>query len=274
MESHRLEQEAGQHSGSGNREVTPGAKLFPALQRRNSPGIDTGSGDGKEQFLCIRGRSPGLVVALLGPDGAGKTTLARGLQDVASLNALRIYMGTGGDEGDVRLSATRWVQLRKRQLRDGSLRSPGLFLTTLGFATRLAEQWRRHCLATHHRSRGGLVLFDRYECGTCDRAAILTPGRRIRRWLLQLGAPKPDLIVVLDAPGAVLYSRKKEHTPERLERLRHQYLALEKDQPAVVVIDTTQGAEAVKREVTSLIQARGGINSRALRSDVEKSTTV
>ena len=36
--------------------------------------------------------------------------------------------------------------------------------------------------------------------------------------------PKPDLVICLDAPGEVLFSRKAEGTIELLEQRRQEYL--------------------------------------------------
>jgi thymidylate kinase len=67
-------------------------------------------------------------------------------------------------------------------------------------------------------------------------------------------------VILLDAPGQLLYDRKHEHTPEWLESQRRAYLALKDHLPQMRVIDAANQAEEVKREVTSLIW-----NQRRLR---------
>src|SRR5260370_6275041 len=54
--------------------------------------------------------------------------------------------------------------------------------------------------------------------------------------------PWPDAILLLDAPGQVLYSRKHEHTPELLERLRRRYAELF-DARGTTVISTEEPLE-------------------------------
>jgi len=70
---------------------------------------------------------------------------------------------------------------------------------------------------------------------------------------LLAAAPKPDLVVFLDAPGELLYARKGEHSPEILEQQRQHYLGLREHIPQMVVVDATRDAEQVRRTVTALI---------------------
>ena len=73
--------------------------------------------------------------------------------------------------------------------------------------------------------------------------------------------PRPDLVIMLDAPAEVLHDRKGEGTIESLERMRRDYLALEGVVEKFVRIDATQDQEAVTREVIAAIM--GLIEGRA-----------
>lgn len=175
-------------------------------------------------------RPRALSVALLAPDGAGKSTLAASIQNSFYFPVRLVYMGLYGIRG-----------IRQT--------GPGV-----GFVIRLLTQWRRFLAARYHQGRGRLVIFDRY---TYD--ALLATRRQIgrlkrfRRWLLGHACPSPDLILLLDAPGTVLYARKREHSAEALEAQRQGYLALRRMLPQMVVIDATRDAEQVRREVTARI---------------------
>lgn len=180
-------------------------------------------------------RPRALAVAALAPDGAGKSTLIAALERSFFFSTQVIYMGLY-PKGQ---ASRRW-----------SL--PGL--GTLGL---LATQWSRYLAGRYHQGRGRWVLFDRYAYDSLlPSAKRLGPLRRLRRRLLGLACPAPDLVVVLDAPGAVLFSRKKEHSPERLEQQRQGYLDLRGRVPRMVVVDATAESEEVCRKVTSLMWNR------------------
>lgn len=180
-------------------------------------------------------RPRALSVAALAPDGAGKSTLIAALQESFFFSTQVIYMGLY-PKG----------QASRRQSVPG--------LGTLGC---LATQWRRYLAGRYHQGRGRWVLFDRYAYDSLlpspQRLGLL---RRCRRQLLGRACPAPDLVVVLDAPGPVLFSRKKEHNPERLEQQRQGYLNLRHRIPQMVVVDATADSEEVCRKVTSLMWNR------------------
>jgi thymidylate kinase len=185
--------------------------------------------------LRIFGR-PALTVALLAPDGAGKSTLSQSIRDGFFFPMRSVYMG-----------------LYQKDARWGSkLSAPGF-----GFVVRIVRQWIRWAGARWQAARGRFVIFDRYSYD-----ALLPPTRRIgalaraRRWLLARSVPAPDVVFVLDAPGEVLHARKGEHTPEKLEVQRQQYLALRSRLPGIEVIDVTRDLPDVRREITSTIWRR------------------
>ena len=72
--------------------------------------------------------------------------------------------------------------------------------------------------------RGHVVLTDRHPLDAVATRPRRTPaGAAFERFLATRVVPQPDAVVVLDAPGQVLFDRKGEHTPERLEEWRAGY---------------------------------------------------
>jgi thymidylate kinase len=212
----------------------------------------------------------GLSVALLAPDGAGKSTLAKELTRDLFLRGRLIYMGANIEASTIGLPTTRWLH-RRLKASNGKLkkRNPNwLMLKALSFVNRLIEQWYRAGAAIYHLMSGRLVVFDRYFYDSWINPAkrgFNTPWKRLRRTLFESICPTPDLVILLDAPGQLLYDRKHEHTPEWLEQQRRAYLALKDRLPQMRVIDATNQAEDVKREVTALIW-----NQRRLQTEKAK----
>jgi len=95
-------------------------------------------------------------------------------------------------------------------------------------------------------ARSTLLLFDRYLVD-----ALVDP-RRYRyggpRWLLRLVwtlIPKPDLVILLDAPVEVLRARKQEVSLDETERQRHAYRQLVQILPNGHVVDAAQPLDRV-----------------------------
>lgn len=173
-------------------------------------------------------RRRGLSVALLGPDGAGKSTLATGLVSSFVFPARSVYMGM-------------YAAGRKRRG---------------GFLGRVADLWRGWLVGWYHRLRGRLVVFDRYTYDALLDAGPQTIRRRTRRYLLSHACPAPHLVIVLDAPAELLYRRSREHSVAGLEEQRQRYVRISDRLPHGRVVDASQKSDAVRREVVSLVWSR------------------
>ena len=195
-----------------------------------------------------------VTVALLAPDGAGKTTLATELTRTFYLPSRYIYMGSNLEASTIGLPTTRWLQAQSSKPKSGRNMPTWMLARGLRFPNTLLEQWYRSGMGYYYLIRGRQVIFDRYAydamIASRQRMSLKT---RVRRWLLSSGAPKPDIVVMLDAPGEMLFARKGEHSPTILEAQRQRYLALQPHLPQMVVVDATRGAEDVRRKVTSLV---------------------
>jgi thymidylate kinase len=172
----------------------------------------------------------GMTVALVGPDGAGKSSSAAALALSFPLAVRTVYMSPA-------MTPRRGSSLRGARL-----------------ALRIGAQLSRWCRAQALRLRGRLVLFDRYAYDALLPARWPLGHRgRLRRWLLGHICPAPQLIVVLDAPGELLHARTGEHDPAVLEAERRAYLRLARDRARAIVVDATREPDRVRRDITAAI---------------------
>jgi thymidylate kinase len=183
------------------------------------------------------GGRPGMRVALLGPDGAGKSTLIADLAERLPLPTRTFYLGLYGVQAERRSAAklSRVVLLR-----------------------RIVRLWRAYVAGWYHRYGGRLVLYDRhgYEALMPARSGHTSSRRRILRLLVGRLAPRPELVVLLDAPSEVLRARKPEHTIRELDGQRRRYRYLAQRVPATLVVDTAAGTESVRRQLAKAIWRR------------------
>jgi thymidylate kinase len=149
-------------------------------------------------------RRRGLLVALLAPDGAGKSTAVAALHASLPPPVHEVYLGLYSRERPVR----------------------GALVPGSATLVRLVRQWRGYLEAARHRRRGAIVLLDRYCYDARLREGEGGWLRRARTWVLGHACPAPDVTIVLDAPGEILHRRKPEHPVEELEGRRRGYLDL------------------------------------------------
>ncbi|WP_307432549.1 hypothetical protein [Pseudarthrobacter defluvii] len=178
----------------------------------------------------LQGHTP--LLGVMAPDGAGKTTLLNGLHADVPLPTKYVYMGLWGagpwDKALNRIPGGRTAKKVYRLVRGG-------------------------ILARFYRRIGKVVLMDRVAYD----ALLGGPGdgvlARVSNALALAVIPAPDVLLVLDVPGAVMFARKGEHSPELLESWRNDYLKLAARLHGSRVVDAAQPAEAVQRLATGII---------------------
>jgi thymidylate kinase len=198
-------------------------------------------------------RRPGFFVALLGPDGAGKSTVAQALADDPLIRARVVYMGfKRGDGWDSRGQRGHQPGFRSadHEGRSGALRGG------IAYGRRLLAQTRRSLVALTWGLRGRFVVFDRHPHELLIADPARGHGPRLRRWLLCRTCLRPDVSVLLDAPPELLHSRKNEHPMERAAKQRERYRSLAQAVRDLVLVDSSGSEEESVRRVTSLIWTR------------------
>jgi thymidylate kinase len=220
-----------------------------------------------------------VTVALIGPDGSGKTTVSDRLQTELGLPVTSIYMGVNMHRAGVLLPHTRLlVAVRRRRWGDDPeaasdietsrpapvtvpRRALASVRSSVRLANWLAEEAYRFWVAHRQTRRGRVVIFDRHffaDLVAGDTRANGAPrplARRIHVFMLQHIFPKPDLVVCLDAPAEVLYARKPEGTIERVRQKREESLAAARAFPHSLVIDATRSPDEVVDEIATTIRS-------------------
>jgi len=197
-----------------------------------------------------RWRMPtGVHVVLLGPDGSGKSSTLSALGDALTPAFRRV---TSKHLAPALFRAARATppvtapHTRPPRSLVGSLAKAVYWALdyTLGYYFKI-----RPALA-----RSTLVLFDRYLVD-----ALVDP-KRYRyggpRWVLHLVwslIPKPDLVILLDAPTEVLRARKLEVSLRETERQRHAYRELVEMLPNGHVVDAAQPLDRVVTAVGTVV---------------------
>ena len=187
------------------------------------------------------------TVALIGPDGVGKTTIARHLERDFPLPLKYMYMGDNVESCNHMLPTTRWWKRRKLRRegpesmrvpptqkraagQSGVLRSSARAVRkTFGFCNRILEEAYREWISNSLARRGFIVLLDRhfaldyYHFDIDPTAGHRSFKRRLHGLIVKRISREPDLVICLDAPGDVVFRRKGEFTPDFLEMRREQY---------------------------------------------------
>jgi thymidylate kinase len=177
----------------------------------------------------------GISAAIIGPDGAGKTTLAQGLRATLPVASSYVYMGVWRQ-----YPWDRWLR----------------WLPGTRLAQRLLRLLVRSAQARWQRARGRVVLLDRFTYDVLLPSPGLDWRGRVTVALVRRVGAEPQLVLVLDAPAEVMFARKGEQGIEELKRRRASYLEVVRSRPDSAVIDATQPPQAVREQAQQLIWAR------------------
>lgn len=196
----------------------------------------------------------GLIVAFVGVDGSGKSTLVEGLLEDSFFKRTgvkRIYFG--GKE--YKLSV----------LDDFIKKHPRLFLINLGFRYLLSlERQSRVLVALFWKYRGYVVLCDRYfydDLIAQRRERLDLTGGLLRKIALNvkmLFKPKvlvrPDICYFLKVTPELAYSRKQEFSFSKMELVCKEYNEFLSCRDEVTVLDASLDAGRLRNDaVTGII---------------------
>jgi thymidylate kinase len=195
------------------------------------------------------GRPTGLFVVFLGPDGAGKSTVLAQVKQVVAKSFRREL-----------LFHWRPCVLTRGQPQVGPVNPrqhpPRSALKSVAYLlVHFTDYWLGYILRIRPMlARSTFVLFDRYFYDIpIDPLRFRYGGPMWIPRALNRMVPKPDMVIVLDAPEHALLERKQELELQELGRQRTRYLGIQKEQSNTTVISTTEGVDAAVRDVCSSI---------------------
>lgn len=196
-----------------------------------------------------RWRKPtGLLVAILGPDGVGKSSVTA---------QLRNQMGSA-------FRSERQFHWRPQFLARRKPSTPvtnphanptrGALLSSLYLTVFLLDYLFGYLLVLRQlKSRSCFLLFDRYFYD------VLADPKRLRyggpKWLARLYSrlvPTPDLVLVFDADTKTILSRKNEMPAEEIDQQREAYRHLPVDPLHLRVVQTEGTPEAILYQVAAI----------------------
>jgi thymidylate kinase len=204
------------------------------------------------QFLDRVMRPTGGWIAFIGPDGCGKSLVIEAIR--------RQFSQTFRD---VRCFHLRPAFLHFKSNAEGLVTDPhgkpprGRIASVIKIFYFVADYFLGYLFQlVPAMIRTHLIIFDRYIDD------LLVDSKRVRysgpQWLLQLAArivPRPDLVVLLDAPAEVLWSRKQEVPFKEVVRQRDAYLSMAHNRPSILVINAAQPVSGVVHDVMDVLIA-------------------
>ncbi len=240
-----------------------------------------GLADRRTENPMLRQRSRrGLSVAFLGPDGSGKTTLARALQQRLAaefsgtmyyhaafgvLPLLRVLRGWLPGRSDRPATATSGAQP------DGRGMVPALGpLRSLSYIAYYAIDCLLGGLAMKRATaRGCLVVLDRWFADYLVQRAHRRAPRTVVYALASL-LPQPDLIVLLSGSARTLHDRKPELSIAEIARQCRILEDLAARFPGSLLLRTDRPTAQTLAELESAIRRLRGCRARAGHGDKER----
>lgn len=200
----------------------------------------------------------GLIIAILGPDGCGKTTVIKHISEefIPPFRRLR-YFHLRPNFGRIADNKVEHAPHSKAP-RSGfsSFLKIGVFVADYWIS------WLKFVLPAKIRS--SLVIFDRYYHDMLvDQRRYRLPSGFLPARLLAPLIPKPDIWLILNARPEQLVARKGEISLDDAARLNAGYLELARTLDNAFVIDASTSLDETLNSVVTTI--RGQLERRAER---------
>src|SRR3990167_1052118 len=191
----------------------------------------------------------GLFIVVLGPDGAGKSTLIEKLEQELS----------GAFRGTAKFHLRPGIFGKKDEgnpVTDPHGKPPRSYLMSiLKIAYYLADYILGYLIKLYPKFvRSTMVVFDRYyDDILVDPARYRYGGPSTLVELMRYFIPKPDLILALDVSEEEILHRKQEVGREELIRQRKAYRDLAVKLPNAIILDSDQNQDKLAMDASEII---------------------
>ncbi len=193
----------------------------------------------------------GLIIALLGPDGCGKSTLGTILQKELA----PAFRGNIGFHLRPNFFSFKKMDTTQPVYDPHAQKPRSAVASALKLIYFLSDYVLGFIFILYPlKARSNLILFDRYY-----HDLMIDPKRyryNAPMWLaLMIGylIPKPDLFFVLDAPARIIQSRKQEVPFSETERQRDAYSNFTRWGARSFVLDTDRSIEETTGEINDIV---------------------
>jgi thymidylate kinase len=212
------------------------------------------------------------TIALIGSDGAGKTTIAHMLIERAPCPVKYLYMGINIESSNRALPSSRLIDFLNRKFRGNFIKQSNSelgnkkslsfchrcsrnFRAAIRLIFRLSEESYRQLVSWLYQLRGYLVIYDRHFIYDFDCDILNFSNRngslseRIHRWFLANYYPRPDLVIYLVAPPEILLSRKPESPHSYLVDRERAFNRQQYKNKQIIRVCTKKSLEVTYQEV-------------------------
>lgn len=195
-------------------------------------------------------RPTGLWFTVMGPDGCGKSSVIQGLSAFMS-PCFQTVEHFHLKPGILRLSKSAALPITEPH----SQKPRNSFTSILKLIYFVLDYGIGYFSKLHFKlAKTALIIFDRfYDDLLIDPIRFRYGGPRFLAQLCRYLTPRPDLMILLDAPPEILQDRKQEVPFEETKRQREAYLRHFKQLPNGIIIDASQPLETVIQDTAKAI---------------------
>ena len=266
--------------------LQPNNEAREILSQQLSKTSDTSHKIGRFFYTYFRGLlNPKITIALIGPDGVGKSTVISELTNSFPLGIKSVYMGWSDHENTLKLPTSKWLYRRYNKTKTSSIVEKPEFPSEVqalsenikphkeqvkvtvqkihwkqlpGIINEIAEQYTRYFYAKYYKFRGAFVLYDRYVYdqfifNSTAKKEEVKPQDKILAEFFKRFFPDPDLTILLAGDAELIHQRKNELPAHKIAKRIALYEEIGRTKKNFHIIDVNVALELEIKRITQII---------------------